>query len=151
MEYDNVISSKSVQIKINSELEKHSCTNISITTFPDEWSPFQIMRQTTTHDKNRVPTSSHCIPPSPLASPTINVPFSPAFRSIKGWFFCNTRCLEYNMLRIEHISTLKYISKGYLLTPKILQLVSLFCCACEIPFGYDSICLCGPPLSYQLP
>ena len=131
--------------------DNHNCTTVSMPTFPDEWRPFQIMRQTTTHDKNRVPTSSHCIPPSPLASPTINVPFSPAFRSIKGWFFCNTRCLKHNMLPIEHFLKIKYLQKRFLLTPKILQLVSLFCCAYETLFGYDSLCLYGPLWSYQLP
>ena len=60
-------------------------------TFPDEWSPFHMIRYTTTQDKNNVPTSSHCILPKPLAKPTIKTPSSP----VKGWFFWSTRCLKF--------------------------------------------------------
>ena len=127
--------------------DNHNCTTVSMPTFPDEWRPFQIMRQTTTHDKNRVPTSSHCIPPSPLASPTINVPFSPAFRSIKGWFFCNTRCLKHSTLPIEQVLKIIYLQKKFFyLLPKFFNWCRCFVVLMKLFLGmirYAYVVRCG--------
>ena len=71
-------------------------------TFPDECNPFQIIRYTTTHDRNKVPTNSQFTAPNPLARPTNKVPFTPISASQTGSFFLNTRCLKFYYRMIDN-------------------------------------------------
>ena len=110
----------------------HKCHNICCShildntyvriTFPEECRPFQIIRYTTTHDRNNVPTSSQLTAPKPLARPTNKVPFVPIDSSKNGSFFLSTRCLQFIFVVLVITKCLKYQNKGQVyLHPKLLH------------------------------